>query len=321
MSVRVVIIVITVFVSRMLHAQMIDNTLSFRDMGSDSYFRFSYENDFFAAKDQYYTQGFMLELVAPSFKGLSLSKLLLHGRNMSRRYGAGFEHNGFTPADLGASGIVRNDRPFSAVFAMQTFGINIDTAGHQRLTATIHTGVIGPAAGGAEMQTTIHNWLHNITPHGWHNQVSNDIVINYRVGYQKEVFAYKEYVSLSADASAHAGTLMDKAGIGGTLMLGYFDPPYGGKVSDGKKFRVYVYEHPEVNVIGYDATLQGGLLNRASPYVLTGKDIERVVFQNLFGAAVSYKRMRIEYSRSITGKEYKSGVAHPWGGVQVAFGI
>ena len=50
------------------NAQVIDNTASFKNNNSDKYVRLQYDNDFFTAKDEYYTQGITLEWVHPILK-------------------------------------------------------------------------------------------------------------------------------------------------------------------------------------------------------------------------------------------------------------
>ena len=46
-----------------LWAQKIDNSVAFRNIESESYFRYHYDNDYFAATDENYTQGYNFELV------------------------------------------------------------------------------------------------------------------------------------------------------------------------------------------------------------------------------------------------------------------
>src|SRR5580658_4085974 len=81
-------------------AQAIDNTLAYKNINSDKYFRINYENDFFSGTDEYYTQGIHLELVAPWVKKFPLSKLLIHPHYDYIRYGLGLEHEGYTPTDF-----------------------------------------------------------------------------------------------------------------------------------------------------------------------------------------------------------------------------
>src|SRR4051812_2266201 len=95
-------------------AQAIDNTLSYKNINTNDYFRLSYENDFFASTDKYYTQGVNPELLSPWVKKFPLSKLLFHPCYSSVRYGLGVEHDGYTPSDIAPSRILYGDRPFAA---------------------------------------------------------------------------------------------------------------------------------------------------------------------------------------------------------------
>jgi len=303
------------------YAQAIDNTLSFKNINSDRYVRYNYENDVFSLTDQYYTQGMNLELVAPWIRQFPLSRLLPHPRWGYSRHGLAFQHNGYTPTSISSDNILYGDRPFAACLFLNTFRISIDTVRKQRFSSTLSTGVIGQAAGGMEMQVGIHKWLNNIDPHGWPNQLHNDAILNYQANYEKQLLSYGKIFSLNATASARLGTLSDKATLGGTFMFGYFDSPFSAKTATKNNFRIYLYETPLVNFIGYDATLQGGLFNRSSPYTLTANDITRITFQNCLGVVVTYRRFYLEYFQSFLTNEFKTGNYHVWGGVQIAFGL
>ncbi|MCW3123964.1 MAG: lipid deacylase LpxR family protein [Flavipsychrobacter sp.] len=306
------------------YAQEIDNTLSFKNLNTDNYFRINYENDYFAATDQYYTQGFSFELVDQWMKNFPLSKALVHPKFNKLKYGLAVEHNGYTPTSIGSDAILYNDRPFAADVSLKSFVIAIDTTRKQRFTTTLSVGIIGPGAGGKEMQTYIHKNTHNATPHGWDNQVQNDLLLNYQVDYQKQLLAYRNIFSLSGDAVARIGTVNDKAALGLTMMIGYFDSPYGvtaPKESVKKHFRMYAYEHPMFQMMAYDATLQGGLFNKNSPYVIANTDLKRVLFENRFGFVVNYQRLYLEYFQSVRSNEFTTSRMSVWGGIQVAFGI
>jgi hypothetical protein len=302
-------------------AQAIDNTLSYKNINTDSYVRINYENDFFSSTDIYYTQGLHLEVVAPFAKRFPLSKLLQHPHFSNIRYGIGAEHDGYTPRNFSNPQILYGDRPFAACLFLKTFLIATDTDKKQRFSSSVSTGVIGQAAGGMEMQTGIHRWLHDITPHGWPNQIHNDAILNYQADYEKQLVSINHLFSLDADCVARAGTLSDKAGAGITLLMGYFDSPFSSVVAGKNSFRIYAYEHPEVDMVGYDATLQGGLFNHTSPYTLPSSAINRVTFQNRFGFVVIYKRIYLEYFQSLLSSEFKGEDFHVWGGIQIAFGI
>lgn len=302
-------------------AQAIDNTPSYKNISSNKYFRIIYENDFFSGTDKYYTQGIHIELVAPWINRFPLGRLLIHPHYSYTRYGMGLEHDGYTPSEIAPSSILYGDRPFAACLFLKTFLIATDPVKKQRFSTTLNTGIIGPAAGGMEMQTGIHRWLHDITPHGWPNQVHNDAILNYQVNYEKQLLSLGHFLSVDCNTMGRVGTLSDKLNIGTTIMLGYFDTPFNNTVTTSSNFRIYGYEHAEVNAVGYDATLEGGLFNRTSPYTISPKDITPFVFQNRFGFAVVYRRVYLEYFQSLLSNEFTSGNFHVWGGIQIAAGL
>lgn len=303
------------------NAQAIDNTTSYKNINSEGYFRLNYENDFFSATDEYYTQGINIETVGSFWKKNPVNYILLKPKYDYIRYGLGFQHNGYTPSDIGHNEILYGDRPFAGTIMLQSFLIATNTEKHRRFTSSLSTGVIGPLAGAGQMQRDIHKWLNNITPHGWDNQIQNDIILNYQVNYEQQLAAYKKSFLLAADGYARAGTLSDKAGVGVTLMFGYFDSPFERTETKNKHFRIYAYEHPGFNFVGYDATLQGGFFNKDSPYTISSGDINRIVFQNRFGFVVQYQGFTLEYFQAVSSREFDTQKMHTWGGIQIAFGL
>jgi len=320
MTLKKLLVVFTLF-PFCVSAQEIDNTLSYKNINCDRYFRLSYENDFFSATDIYYTQGVSLEVVSPSLSTFPLSKLLLHPHYDNTRYGIALEHDGYTPTSIGHDEILYGDRPFAATLSFKSFQLSIDTIKKQRFSTTLTAGIIGPAAGGAEMQTGIHRALNNVIPHGWPNQIHNDVVLNYQVDYEKQLLSLGKIFSLDGDAIARVGTLSDKASVGIILMMGYFDSPFQTNIAKGRNFRLYAYDHFQMNVVGYDATLEGGLFNHSSPYTISAGELNRITFQNRFGFVLQYRRIYLEYFQSYLSREFNTGNYHVWGGVQVAFGL
>ncbi len=171
------------------------------------------------------------------------------------------------------------------------------------------------------MQTGIHRWLNNVTPHGWIYQIHNDAILNYQVDYEKQLVSYSKFLSIDIDAIAKAGTLNDKIGVGTTIIIGYFGSPYKRTTAEKKHLRIYAYEHAQVNLVGYDATLQGGVFDHSSPYTIPTSNITRATFENRFGFVISYKRIFLEYFQSFLSPEFSTGDYHVWGGIQLAFGL
>jgi hypothetical protein len=63
---------------------------------------------------------------------------------------------------------------------------------------------------------------------------------------------------------------------------------------------------PPLSVVGYDATLQGGLFNRTSPYAVPANEVTRVTFQSNQGIVMS---------------ALETGSPHWWGGVRIGMAL
>ena len=77
------------------------------------------------------------------------------------------------------------DRLFTAAFMLKSFAISTDPQRKSSFTSLLTLGLIGPGACGEEMQAGIHKATGKKEPLGWGNQIKNDVVLNYRVSYEK----------------------------------------------------------------------------------------------------------------------------------------
>ena len=300
-------------------AQRISNTALYRDVNSQKYFRIHYENDYFSSRDLYYTQGINLEYVHPAIGKIFTSRLFVRSRSKEVKFGIALEHEGFTPTSISSSEILIGDRPFAACLFLRNFSIANDAARRERISSSLSVGAIGPVTGGKEMQETIHRWTNSTPPQGWEYQIHNDLILNYQIEYERGLLSVHDYFSLSGKAGARIGTLSTKAYAGMILMTGYFDDPLTHFAKQQRKKQVYVYAEPLLNIVGYDATLQGGVFNQTSPYTISSKDITRLVFQANFGIVFKIHAVQLEYFQSYLTKEFETGGSHLWGGIRVGW--
>jgi len=298
------------------HAQVVDNTAIFTNMSSKAWFRFHYDNDFFTATDDYYTQGITLEFAHPVWKKNPLNRLLFQPRHSASRYGIRIDHYGYTPSTIRSEVILYDDRPFSSNLSLSAFVISTDTLQRKRLTTTLVAGVIGPAAGSEDMQKAIHRWLDNIPPLGWQHQIKNDLILNYQIDYEQGVLRNGNWLLVNVSAGARFGTHTNRIRVGMTGMLGWFDDPYRTPAKS-KKWYGYLYARGQPGFTIYDATLQGGLFNRSSPYVIASEDLTRFTFQGDFGFVVGIGKLWLEYCQSVLSKEFDTGSMHRWGGIRI----
>lgn len=301
-------------------AQVIDNTSSIKNNESEKYFRFHYDNDYFTATDEYYTQGITLEYVHPVLKHNPINKLLLKPKHSDAKYGIRFDHFGYTPTSIRSEFIRYGDRPFCGNLSFSSFMIAIDTLKQQRLSTTLTVGVIGSKAGGREMQVKIHEWLKNITPLGWEYQIANDVILNYQINYEKALYHYRNVFIVNSISELRVGTHTDKIKSGFNFMVSNIPNPYASNAqtqTTKKKFRYYVYGQVQPGFTVYDATLQGGLFNKTSPYTLSAKELTRLTLQGDFGLVMKIRKLTLEYCQSFITKEFETGKLHRWGGVRL----
>ena len=302
-------------------AQLTDNSSSYRNINHNSYFRFHYDNDYFTKTDEYYTQGITIEYVHPAIKKFFLSKLLWHPYKTNAQSGISFNLFAYTPTSIQSDSILHGERPFNANISLKTFSIQADDIHRQQVSTAFSIGIMGPAALGNEIQTNIHRWLKNPPPHGWQYQVQNDIIINYQLNYEKQLLSSGNNFLLNSAAEARLGTLNDKISGGFNFMAGRFNKRFSPVTYHKRKTEYYLFGQSRINLIGYDASLQGGLLNRNSPYTISANNLTRFNFQADAGIIVNFKKLYLSYTQSFLTKEFITGRSHRWGGVSIGFAL
>lgn len=312
-----ILVIISLLIPWSIFAQKVDNFSSYNTISDSSYFRFHYDNDYFTSSDENYTQGYSFEIVLDALRKNPLNFLLLNNMDASEQYGLSIDHIGYTPFNIGSPDIQLADRPFASAILLKSFKINTNTKQKSRFISALRLGIIGPAAFGKEMQVGIHKATGNTIPLGWKNQIKNDAILNYEIIYQKQIFEISSYFSLQYEASANLGTLNTNASASVVAMAGLFDNPFSN--SQKHAFQIYIFSKPQVNFVGYDATLQGGLFNKKSPYTISSSNIERVVGQHNFGIVLQTKTLYFEYTTTDITKEFATGKAASWGGIKVGF--
>jgi hypothetical protein len=299
-------------------SQAINNTWSYSNIKHENYVRHSYENDFFTSSDELYTQGTNMECVTPVLKKLPTSYLLLRPKNSNTQYGLALQHNGYTPISIQDTAIRYGDRPYGSALMLQPFTIATNEARKQRIATILSIGITGKISTGQWQQETIHKYGNNVHPEGWTYQIANDIILNYRIQYEKQLLHINNILSVNAIGVADAGTLLTQASTGANIMLGYFESPYAAEHK--RKFAMYIYSHVQVHAVGYNAMLQGGVFNK-SIYTIPSSDIERLTADSRTGIVIRYGSLYLEYFRTFLTREFSTGYIHAWGGLEIGVGF
>jgi len=142
--------------------------------------------------------------------------------------------------------------------------------------------------------------------------------LNYELRYEKQLFRYTNVFSLQSNTTLRIGTLFSNASIGLNTTFGIINVPFAS-LKTKKRFAFYGYAQPILNVIGYDATLQGGLFNTKSPYTIPQNQMERLTVQVDYGIVLQTQTLFLEYSRALITREFESGTSSKWGGIKIGF--
>ena len=143
-------------------------------------------------------------------------------------------------------------------------------------------------------------------------------MINYELHHERQLLYVPNIISLNTNSQLRLGTLSDKLMTGFTFTMGKFDSPFKtANHNSSRNFQFYLYSQSLAAVVGYDATMQGGIFNRNSPYTLKASEMNRFTFQTNYGVVVSFWKIYAEYYRSYLSREFKTGRKHSWGGVKI----
>ena len=289
-------------------------------VSSDKIFAGTFANDATFRTDYYFTQGLTANLVHPALQHSPVNKILFGLKESTNRYyGIGIRYDGFTPLKILDKNIRYGDRPYAAYVYTSHYQINNNTAKKQRLTNGLDIGFIGPGAGAKAFQTKVHQWLDSPPPQGWDYQIRNDLILAYHANFEKQLVALGKTAALIGNTGATLGTLYTFA-TGGVLlragkMNNYFQN-LGLAARENRqglqKFQFYAQGRLNGRLVGYNATLQGGLLNKHSPYTLSANQVSRAVLQKSAGLVCTYGGVSFESSVVWISPEFEDARRHQW---------
>jgi lipid A 3-O-deacylase len=276
----------------------------------------TFANDFFFGIDYYFTQGITLDWVSPVLARSPANYLLPAGpAGSTRTHGMTLYFDGFTPLDVRDARLRRGDRPYAAYIYTSLYRVSNQAARRQRLTTALEIGYLGPATGARAIQTKLHELTGFAPPRGWNYQVRSDLVLGYRAAFEKQVLAVGQAAELIGSVEASVGTLYTYARGGLRLRAGHLAPYFADLAALGPARRWQCYGEATLTeqVVGYDATLQGGVLNHGNPYVLAASVLRRAVLHGSGGLVVVHGGLSFTATAVFIAPEFAGGLSHRWG--------
>ncbi len=287
----------------------------------------NFDNDIMNNTDRFYTNGIRFDFISPVIQAFPLSYLMVpYWRSGINYYGISLVQNMYTPSTTKAGGILEGDRPYAAYLYLGTFKISNDQKNNFRQTSEFDLGIIGPSSFGDFVQKSFHNSVPtNSEPLGWEYQIRNDVILNYDVVLEKGLINRRN-IELNVSGSGCLGTLYTNVSGGFTFRAGLVNPYFANlgisKRSTLTQRKLHLtqflfYAKPTIRLVGYDATLQGGLFNQTSPITIPSGDIQRVVFEGSAGLTFTYCGIGISLEQFLLSPEFHNGWWHKW--VHISF--
>lgn len=314
---RSLILILTVFICSSSIAQEINNYSSLFDVRNSAFTRISYDNDIFRFTDRFYSQGIGIDVFSPKLAKNPLNALLLKLKNSENKgYGISFRTHGCTPTSLTADSILYGDRPYAAAFSLGIVRTSQQNERKLRLTSKFELGMIGPVALGEQIQTGIHRITGSDIPQGWKFQIRNAPIVNYTLRIEKAPgFKLPKFLNADVYSQVKLGTFQSNLSGGLEFSLGRLNTSYS---TLNHRFSFYLFSQSSATLVGYDASLIGGVINREG-YTLFYSEIHPAVLRQSIGFVFGMRHFSFTFHFTYITKEIKGSLPHSWGGLRLTF--
>jgi hypothetical protein len=272
--------------------------------------------------DWYYSNGVKFLLYHKNLEKSPFDHVLLplHIREQDRAwYGVAFVQELYTPKDLEDDTIRAGDHPYAATLSLSQRRIVNRPGNGIRYTTGLRVGILGPAALGFHSQNFIHRITPSKIPKGWDYQVRNDVILNYDFMIDKEILR-DDVTIFGLKGISRIGTLHTDitGGIWFRLEIGqeYFERLGPSK---DNPYNIYFQMEGSGRFVIYDATLQGGLFNKTSPYVIPAESVSRLVGNVNMSMVIEILRHQIRIYQHLNSPRFTASSMHGWLGIAYTY--
>lgn len=287
-------------------------------------FGFKSDNDSYLGQgsDRYYTNGLFI-----NFRSALDQQKLKDGLE-KKTYEISLGQKMYNPYSGYAPDPARQDRPFAGYLYAEG-DMSWFYSNESIIKTTVQLGTTGKNSLAEAGQKLLHRTFGFYETGGWDYQIKNEITLNLAAQYTRLLARIADNaVEFSFEGYANVGTTFNGAGAGLLFRTGslnqLFNSAYTNAVIGNNaktkalvKREIFFYAKPQLNVVAYDATIQGSLFNNDSPVTFNQKP---VVFAQQLGLNYSSERFTIDYGVLFKTKEIKSSArAHQWGSISLFY--
>ena len=272
---------------------------------------FKSENDSYLASgsDRYYTNGLFF-----NFRH-ALDQKDITGKVEKKIWEAEIGQYIYNAQSGSVPDIIYVDRPFAG-YLFAAAKLSWYKKDEQIMTAGLNAGTIGPNSLARDAQELLHRVVGFYEINGWQYQVKNEIGINALFEYKRLLLRPSKSADFSLATQVIAGTTHTRASAGVLFRAGSVNKltqsastasrisNIAGSTLPNKEF--FFFTQPTINVIVYDATIQGGLFRDDKGAVTYTPN--RLVYAQEVGVLYAQKRWTASFSAIFKTKELKSQV-------------
>ncbi|MBC7457377.1 MAG: lipid A deacylase LpxR family protein [Bdellovibrionaceae bacterium] len=258
--------------------------------------------------DHDYTQGLKFSYTATIDKDPDWATLFTADTITQKNIGFGLSQKLFTPNGIDNSKLVENDRPYAGWLALETF-YHFQNEHRSHLIA-LSVGIIGPEAGGENIQNAYHKATNYKLAEGWHHQLATEPTLELSYQQRLRFFEFNhtadnKVFDTMAIYGGDLGNVLIDGYIGAMIRYGLFLPhdlgPTRPSLLNGERFisaddanenSFYIYTFAAARMIGVGRNifLDGNTFK--SSHRVTKKSF---VVENEVGLSANYKKMNLTW--------------------------
>jgi len=232
-------------------------------------------------RDRFYTNGLQLGWISPTTAVPNALADLGHALwgDGQQRVGLDLSQQIYTPVDTQATIPDARDRPYAGLL-MGNLSLLSDT-NDARSVLTLSLGILGPVAGGGQIQNGFHTMIHDARVNGWDQQIPNTPAVEalHERTWRLPIGTIGGLeVDVLPSVTAAVGDVRDYVQTGGTLRIGQglnsdFGVPRirpglsgGDAYTPTRSFAWYAFIGADGQAVAYDLLLQSSPF-RSGPHV------------------------------------------------------
>lgn len=272
---------------------------------------FKSENDSYlgAGSDRYYTNGLFI-----NFRH-ALNQRDTTGKLEKKIWEAEVGQYIYNAQSGAVPDIMYVDRPFAG-YLYGAAKISWYRKDEQIMGAGLNIGTIGPNSLAQDAQELLHRVVGFYEINGWQYQVKNEIGFNASFDYKRILLRPSKNADFSLATQALIGNTNTRASAGILFRAGSINKLTQSAMTNSRisnaagtaltKKEFFFFTQPTLNVIGYDATIQGGLFADDEGSVTYTP--RRLIYVQEVGLMYAQNRWTASFSAIFKTKELKSQV-------------